>query len=89
MHLLNVIDGVKQIGLARAGAAAAHIHTGDRTFAAQNDSATCEGFFVLGVSHLDAAHSREGTIHNQVLNALAGAKPPQERCFTSNSLPTG
>ena len=62
MNFLDEINGIQQIGLARTGRAAAHIHAGDRAFAAEDDRTAGQCFLILRVSNFDAAHICDGII---------------------------
>ena len=56
VHLLHQIAGVQQIGLARAGGCAAHIHTAHRTFGAQHHAAAGGAACVGAMAHVNSLH---------------------------------
>src|SRR5438046_1868271 len=66
VNLLDEVEGVEQIGFARAGRTATDIHAGDCAIATHDDRAAGERLDVLRVSNFDAMHSRDGLIafHN-------------------------
>jgi hypothetical protein len=60
MDLLHQINGIKQIGFARAGRAAAHIHTGHGSPPAKDHRTSGETFFILGMTNFNTAHIGDG-----------------------------
>ena len=53
MHLLDQVERVKQVGLPGAGRASAHVHTADRAFPAQDNSAAGQRIQVRGMTDFD------------------------------------
>ena len=62
MDFLYHRSWIEQIRFARAGRAPAHIHTGDSPLAAQDNSATRQGFVVLHLTDFDPGHIRDRII---------------------------
>ena len=59
---MHQVHGVQGIYFARAWGATALIHAPYRTFFTQDDSATRQGLFVLGVPDLDAEYIGDGIL---------------------------
>ncbi len=56
VNLFNEVERIQQVGLARAGRAAAHVHARDRALAAQDHAAAGQRLVILRLPNLDAWH---------------------------------